>query len=54
MRDVKADPAKQTAECIAADTLGCANKQSRDTWDTETVWCDVCGLYYKLHDDDMR
>lgn len=53
MADQKADPAKQTAECKANDTARCPNKKSRDTWDTETVWCDVCGLYYKLYDDEM-
>jgi hypothetical protein len=27
--------------------------QSRETWSSETRWCDVCGERYTLYDDEM-
>lgn len=53
MADRKGDPEKQTAECRERDTTGCHNLQSRETWSTETRWCDVCGERYTLYDDEM-
>ena len=54
MSEREADPNLQTSECKANNTKRCPNKNSSETWDSETVWCNVCGLYYKLYDEDMK
>ncbi len=54
MPDVKGDPAKRHPDCNEGASFGCPNIQSRETWDSETRWCDVCGERYTLYDDDMK
>lgn len=55
MPDTKGDPEKQPPECkVNGSPPSCPNLQSRETWDTEIRWCDVCGERYKLYDDEMR
>ena len=54
MADKKGDDSKRIPECNEKSGIGCPAIQSRETWDIETRWCDVCGERYTLYDDDMK
>lgn len=53
MADIKGDDDKRVPECREKNGTGCPNLQSRETYDKETRWCDVCGERYTLYDDEM-
>lgn len=52
--DIKGDNSKRSLECKERDGIGCPNIKSRETWSSETRWCDVCGERYTLYDDEMK
>jgi hypothetical protein len=54
MADIKGDPTKMPDTCRVNVSNTCPNLQSRETWSSETRWCDVCGERFTLYDDEMR
>jgi hypothetical protein len=54
MADRKGEDTKRIEGCTPQTQDRCPNLQSRETWDCETCWCDVCGEFYTLYDEDMK
>jgi hypothetical protein len=55
MTDKHGDKSKQPPECKINDAPPrCPNIKSRESWDTETFDCRVCGEHYTLYDEDMK
>ena len=55
MPDVVGDKSKQPAECDEAKNGKCLHiKCTYEGWDDSTYECGVCGLRYKLYEDEMK